>query len=99
MKNKQHKYILKAYLESKVPSAVKCHSHLVALDSYLSGYSSQLLKSENFKVPAEVSIDREDKLFYSELINSLKGEEKEDLIVYYRLVTLVELILSRYKDE
>ena len=96
MKNRQHKYILKAYLKSKMPGTVKHHSQLVALDSYLAGYCTQLLKSDKFHIPTGDLITKEEKELFSELIDSTSGKEKDELIIYYRLTVLVETVLSQY---
>lgn len=98
MKNKQHKYILKAYLKSKTPNVIKDYPNLIVLDEYLAGYAARLLGSEKFKVPNAELISEDEKLLYSKLINSLKGNEKEETLIYYRLTVLVGLVLSQYTE-
>lgn len=45
MKNKQHKYILKAFLESRIPAKIRLNApELMAIDSIIGGCCTQLLK-------------------------------------------------------
>lgn len=98
MKNKQHKYILKAFLNSKIPSVVHSNFELMALDSVLGGYCTQLIKHSKFSdIPTSDIISKRDKSDFSELINQSTGIEKVELVVYYQLVILVESILLQYR--
>ena len=98
MKNKQHEYILKAYLKSKIPTVIKQNeANLVLLDSVIGGYCTQLLDNEkNFKIQSNQIINKEEKTIFSKLINNTIGIEKEEIIIYYHLIILVESILIKY---
>ena len=95
MKNKQHEYILRAFLKSGVPSAIKAKApELVMLDAVLGGYSTQLIKGKtNIKLLADPIISSEEKKCFSNLINESKGNEKNELVIYYRIVIIVEAVL------
>lgn len=99
MKNKQHQYILKAYLESKIPAIIRKTSHeLILFDSVIAGYCTRLINGEkHIKLPTNEFVSKDDKLLFSELISHSTGVEKEELIIYYRLVILVESILNQYR--
>ena len=49
MKNKQHEYILRAFVEAHIPVAIrKCAPELIAIDSIMGGYCTQLINREKF---------------------------------------------------
>ena len=100
MKCKQHKYILKAFLESRIPVVIRRNSpELMVIDSIIGGYCAQLVKREKLiKLPSSEIISKAEKAAFSELINQSTGMEKEELIVYYRLAILVESILAQYRQ-
>lgn len=99
MKNKQHEYILKAFIESSIPTAMRISSpELMAIDSIIGGYCTQLLKQAKFvEFPSSEMIPKTEKKAFSELINQSTGMEKDELVVYYRLAILVESILIQYR--
>lgn len=100
MKNKQHKYILKAFLESSIPAIMRRSSpELIAVDSVIGGYCTQLIKRAKFiEFPSSEIISKNVKNAFSELINQSTGMEKDELVVYYRLAILVESILIQYQQ-
>ena len=100
MKNKQHEYILKAFLESSIPSAMRRKApELMAIDSIIGGYCTQLVKQvKSIKIPSNEIISNAEKSIFSELINQTTGIEKDELVVYYRLAILVESILIQYQQ-
>lgn len=100
MKNKQHEYILKAFLESSVPTAMRRESpKLMVVDSIIGGYCTQLVKrAKAIKIPSSEIISKAEKAAFSELINQSTGIEKDELVVYYRLAILVESILIQYRQ-
>lgn len=100
MKNKQHEYILKAFLESNVPAAIRrTLPELMAIDSIIGGYCTQLVKQAKLiKIPSGEIIPKNDKIVFAELINHSTGKEKDELVVYYRLAMLVESILIQYRQ-
>lgn len=100
MKNKQHEYILKAFLESNIPTALRRNfPDLMAIDSIIAGYCTQLIKrAKLIDIPAGEIISKNEKNIFSELINLSTGIEKDELVVYYRLAILVESILIQYRQ-
>lgn len=100
MKNKQHEYILKAFLESSIPRIMRRSSpELMAIDSIIGGYCTQLIRQAKFvKFPSSEIISKTAKAAFSELINQSTGMEKDELVVYYRLAILVESILIQYRQ-
>lgn len=71
MKNKQHEYILKAFLESKIPTVMRRYCpELIYLDSIMAGYCTQLLKKAKFiELPTGGIISKEGKNTFSKLIS------------------------------
>lgn len=100
MKNKQHEYILKAFLESSIPSVIRRNcKELIAIDSILAGYCTQLIKrAKSIQLPTDEIISQNDKISFSNLIDQSSGMERDELILYYRLVILVEFILVQYRQ-
>ena len=99
MKNKQHEYILKAFINSRIPMAIhRNYPELIAIDSVVGGYCSQLIHRAKFiELPSSEIISKTEKAVFSELINQSTGMEKDELVVYYRLAILVESILIQYR--
>ena len=99
MKNKQHEYILKAFLESNIPTVMRrCSPELMVIDSIIGGYCTQLVKRVKYiEFPASEIISKTEKATFSKLINQSTGMEKDELVVYYRLAILVESILMQYR--
>lgn len=99
MENKQHEYILKAFLNSNIPSIIRKNApELISLDSDIGGYCTRLIKREKIiKGLPDRLILRDEKNMFSELINHSYGVEKDELVFYYRLIILVESILIQYR--
>ena len=97
MKNKHHEYILKAFLKSRIPTVMHSFPELMILDSIIGGYCTQLVNRAKFvELPSSKIISKTEKAAFSELINQSTGMEKDELVVYYRLLILVESILIQY---
>lgn len=98
MKNKQHEYILKAFLKARIPAMVRRNApNLIAVDSAPGGYCIQLIKqSKLIKPPIGDIISKDEKVAFAELIDHSTGVEKEELVVYYRLAVLVEAVVIQY---
>ena len=79
MKNKQHEYILKAFINSRIPMAIRRYSpELIAIDSVVGGYCSQLIHRAKFiELPSSEIISKTEKAVFSELINQSTGMEKD----------------------
>ena len=72
---------------------------LMAIDSVIGGYCSQLTKrAKCIELQSNEIISKTEKATFSELINQSKGMEKDELVVYYRLAILVESILIQYRQ-
>ena len=99
MKSKQHEYILKAFLNSSIPTVIRrSYPELMVIDSVIVGYCSQLIKRAKFiELPSSEIISKTEKAAFSELINQSIGMEKDELVAYYRLAILVESILIQYR--
>ena len=99
MKNKQHEHILKAFLESNIPTAIRKNCpELMDINSVIGGYCTQLVKRAKFvEIPSGNIISNADKAIFSELINRSTGNERDELVMYYRLAILVESILIQYQ--
>lgn len=96
MKNKQHEYIFKAFLSSKIPAAVHEHApNLIAVDSAIGGYCTQLLRHDKkFNCPTDSII--EERGAFAKLINQSSGMEKDEIVIYYRLAVLAEAVVLQY---
>lgn len=99
MKNKQHEYILKAFLKSPIPAVIKRESPaLVSVDSVIGGYCTQMINgAKHIKLLSNELITKEERAVFSALINQAAGMEKDELIVYYRLIILAEAVLFQYR--
>lgn len=96
MKNKTHEFIIKAFLASRIPPAVKKKSfELISMDSVLAGFGTRLLEGEK-DIDFQYVITTEDKKAFSELINHAEGHMKSEIIIYYRLAVLTEEVLLQY---
>lgn len=100
MKNKQHEYILKAFVNSRIPTKLRQSApELMAIDSIIGGYCTQLVERAKFvDPPSGIVISKPVKTAFSELINQSTGMEKDELVVYYRLAILAESILIQYRQ-
>ena len=98
MENKQHEYILKAFLKSSIPTAMRSgFPELIAIDSIMGGYCTQLMKRAKFiELQSSEIISKTEKVAFSKL-NQSTGIEKDELVIYYRLVILVEAVLIQYR--
>lgn len=99
MKNKQHEHILKAFLESNIPTVIRRDSpELMVMDSIIGGYCTRLVKgAKAVELPSSEIISKAEKAAFSALINQSTGAEKDELVVYYRLAILVESVLMQYR--
>ena len=95
----QFKHILKAFEESRIPTAICKHApELIIIDSILGGYCTQLINGKKFiELQSGEFISKSEKAAFSKLINQSTGIEKNELVVYYRLAILVEAVLIQYR--
>ena len=97
MKNKQHKYIFKAFIKSKIPAVIKSQApDLIIIDSFFGGLCSSVLAHSSIDKNFNLTLSKEEKEIFSKLINESRGIEREELLIYYRLLILVEGILPQY---
>lgn len=102
MVSEQHKYILLAFKQSVIPKVIRHHvPELMLIDATISGYCTQLLNGAEYisLVAKGPIIDNNEKKAFSTLINMAEGTEKEELIIYYRLLVLTEEILLHHQLE
>ena len=78
MKNKQHEYIFKAFINSRIPMVIRRNSpELIAIDSVVGGYCSQLIHRAKFiELPSSDIISNTEKAAFSELINQSQEWKK-----------------------
>lgn len=102
LKDKAHKLILKSFIHIKFPSALKeCNhcSEFILLDSTVAGYCERLLHSKDQTIKFELPlISKDEKNLFSNMINKQHGERKNEIILYYKLLTLVEIVLNHYNE-
>lgn len=70
MKNKQHEYILKAFIESRIPANLRRSApEIMIIDSIIGGYCMQLVEQSKFiDPPSGIIISKPVKAVFSELI-------------------------------
>lgn len=97
MKNKQHDHILRAFLDSKIPNYLREQCpQLIDIDSVIGGYCTQVIKDKNINIQTDRLISENECNAFEKLINTATGESRQQLVIYYRLVLLVEAILYQY---
>lgn len=66
MKNKQHEYILKAFLKSSIPAIIHGREpELLAIDSVIGGYCTQLIKKSKFiEIASDAIISKTEKILF-----------------------------------
>lgn len=98
MVNKHHEYILRAFLEVKLPYEVrKTHPSLLVTDSGLEECCMQLMRNERrFKSPDPMLIVGDDADTLLRLVGSLPDDERDELLDYYRLMMLTVSVLRQY---
>lgn len=79
MKNKQHEFILKAFIKSKTPEAIRQYApQLLEIYFAISGYCIQLLKSKGgIYILSDEIISVNDKKLFSQIINKSNGNLKD----------------------
>lgn len=102
LKNRVDKLVLKAFLETPVPEALRREDAALALRAGdgLRSMANRLLvgRSESIEILTPGLISKEDKAALNNIITRLPdGEEKRDMVFFYRLAILVETILLKYR--
>jgi len=83
--------------ESNMGAMADILMDLKNVNVYATKYTMQILKKGKFINPPKEFISDNEKKYLSDLINNVSIEEKDDLIIYYHLILLVELVLKQYK--
>ena len=102
IKNRVDKLVLKAFLEMPVPAVLpKEEPELNRIfGEELRSLANRLLmgRDERIEILKPAVLTKEDKTGINALITRLSdGEEKRDLVFYYRLAILVETLLYKYR--
>jgi len=102
LSNKVDKLVLKAFLENKVPEALRREDAELAVrigDDMLSMANRLLMgRSETIEILKLPLISKEDKTLVNAIISRLADEKtKQEVVFFYRLVILVETILYKYR--
>ena len=102
LKNRADKLILKALLETPVPEALRREDASLAARAgdEVRSLANRLLmgRNETIEILTPSVLTKEDKAGVNNLITRLPGgEEKRELVFFYRLVILVETILLKYR--
>ena len=102
LKNRADKLVLKAFLELQVPEALRREDPSLAKrgGEELLSMANRLLmgRNETIEILTPSLLTKEDKTAYNNIISRLPdGEEKRDMVFFYRLAILVETILLKYR--
>jgi len=102
LKNRVDKLVLKAFLEMEVPAALMREDAELARrgGSDVQSLANRLLmgRNETIEILTPSVLTKEDKAAFNNVITRLPdGEEKRDLVFFYRLAVLVETILLKYR--
>lgn len=102
MRNRSEKLVIKAFLELETPKVLLARDAALAerCGANLRALANRLLMSrdERITVPAPGILRREDKAALNDIVTRLpEGGEKWEMIFFYRLAILVEIILSKYR--
>ena len=102
LKNRADKLVLKAFLELDVPAALIREDEALAHrgGAELQSLANRLLmgRSETIEILTPAVLARENKAAFNNIISRLPdGEEKRELVFFYRLAVLVETILLKYR--
>ena len=102
LKNKVDKLVLKAFLELSVPDVLRREDAPLAVRAgdELRSVTNRLLmgRSESIEILTPGLISKEDKAALNNIITCLPdGDEKRELIFFYRLAVLVETVVLKYR--
>ena len=100
LKNKADKLVLKAFLETPTPEVLKTEPQLHdCFAVQLASLANRLLMGRNEIIEfLKPPLTKEDKAAINALITRQPdGEEKRDLVFFYRLAILVETLLYKYR--
>ena len=98
MKNKQHEYILKAYINSRFPRLIyESMPDMVLTFEFIDNLSLKVLKGEKICLPNEPLLTAEEKKKISYYFNvpKIEKEKREELIFFYRLTIIVIDVIEK----
>lgn len=95
------KLVLKALLEIRTPQAIAdADAALAARCAEARSLANRLLvgRGGTIELYAPFAVSREDKAAINDLITRMpEGAEKRDLVFYYRLLALAEMVILKYR--
>lgn len=102
IQNRSEKWILKAFLELDIPEvSTLAEKELICRSrESLKSLANRLLMSRNssIEILPQNMWQKEDKVAINNLITRLpEGKQKAEMVFFYRLAILVELILLKYQ--
>ena len=102
LKNKVDKLVLKAFLEMNVPECLRRENVALAkcFGDDLRSMANRLLmgRDEKIEILQPQLLSKEDKAGINNIITGLPdGDEKRELVFFYRLAILVETLLYKYR--
>lgn len=102
LKNRVDKLVIKAFLELPTPAALAREDAALAerTGAGLRSTANRLLmgRDERIEILTPGLISKEDKASMNNIITRLPdGEEKRDLVFFYRLAVLVETAVLKYR--
>lgn len=102
LKNRADKLVLKAFLELEVPDVLRREDPELAISGgdELRSLANRLLmgRSESIEILTPAVLTKEDKAGFNNIITRLPdGDEKRDMVFFYRLAILVETLLLKYR--
>jgi len=102
LKNRADKLVLKAFLETPVPAVLRREDEKLAVRAgdELRSVTNRLLmgRSETIEIITPSVLTKEDKSGINNIITRLPdGEEKRELVFFYRLAILVETVILKYR--
>jgi len=104
LKNKVDKLVLKAFLEMQVPECLRNEDAALAkcFGDDLRSMANRLLmgRDEKIEILKSQLLTKEDKAGINNIITRLPdGEDKRELVFFYRLAILVETLLFKYRAQ
>lgn len=96
---KDHKYILKAFLESRIPAISYEYLKYMDYQEAMDSICRALLWNRVFENPQQYFLDAEDKKRFSAAMNDRKKyypHQREEIIRFYRLAVLTEGVIELY---
>lgn len=101
MVNKHHEYILRAFLEVRVPETIRTKAPSVMVtDSVIEDCCVRLLRRERrFNVPDILRVCGDDRDKIIGLLSGINEAEHDEIMDYYRLFMLTLSVLKQYRFE